>query len=590
MSLASKFQERPTETVETTRVLYWIYAARLVVAVAVYGSAMLVGEAWYQASADAVPVGSQILGFVGLATAAVATLLSYLYSHRREHEISRHFLYVQAFLDIVLVTGIVHLTGGSHSVFPPLFYVATASAYALILPFGPALLVALYTGVAYLSEIWLAYPAQMGITVWLQVAIFTAVASVSSVIGGRLRQEKVRVRSLEGELRRLRLDTTDILRTVDTGVATLDDEGHLAYMNPAAERLLGVDVGLWLGRDFLEAMDQRIPDLAVVVRETMRRREPVENREILVGGSDGAGRVPVAVTTRILERPQARPSLTLALQDLRPARRLEELRIRMNRLEAVAELSASLAHEIRNPLASIRSAVEQLGSDGEEGAEDDEMLERLIVREADRLNRLLEEFNDFARVDVREREPLDLEVLVREAVEVVERHPATQEDAVFELDLGGPFENLWGDLDILHRTMVNLLLNAVQVQGPEASPRIRIVADELRPDLLPSEVALGSPVRLRVIDDGPGIPEEDLERIFEPFYTRRSGGTGLGLSIAHRAIQAHGGALLASSREGEGATFVILLPRRDPYRRDEIDGPVDLRGEDLTQTAEATVE
>lgn len=589
MSLASTFEQRPTETVETTRVLYWIYAARLVVGLSVYGSAMLVGEAWYEVSAEAVPLGSQILGFTGLAVAAVATLLSYLYSHRREQGVSRHFLYVQAFLDIVLVTGIVHLTGGSESVFPPLFYVALASAYALVLPFGPAILVALYTGVAYLGEIWLAYPSQMHVTVWLQVAIFTAVASVSSAIGGRLRQEKVRVRSLEGELRRLRLDTTDILRTVDTGVVTLDDQGHLAYMNPAAEYLLGVDVGLWLGRDFLEAMEKRIPDLADVARETLTRRQSVENREVLVDGGR-AHPVPVAVTTRILQRPQARPSLTLALQDLRPARRLEELRIRMNRLEAVAELSASLAHEIRNPLASIRSAVEQLGSDEAGDAEDDQVLERLIVREADRLNRLLEEFNDFARVDVREREPLVLDTLVREAVEVVERHPATQAGASFEMDLNGPFENLWGDPDVLHRTLVNLLLNAVQVQGPDASPRIRIVADELRPDLLPSEVSLGSPVRLRVIDDGPGIPEEDLERIFEPFFTRRSGGTGLGLSIAHRAIQAHGGALLASSTEGQGATFVILLPRRDTRRRDGEHGPVERRETDLTQTAEASVE
>jgi phosphoglycerate-specific signal transduction histidine kinase len=98
---------------------------------------------------------------------------------------------------------------------------------------------------------------------------------------------------------------------------------------------------------------------------------------------------------------------------------------------------------------------------------------------------------------------------------------------------------LWGDPDLLHRTLFNLVLNAVQVGDPREEVTIRVVADALRPDLVPSEVSLGHPVRIRVSDDGPGIDAEDLPRIFDPFYTRRKGGSGLGLSIAHRAVQAH---------------------------------------------------
>jgi signal transduction histidine kinase len=91
----------------------------------------------------------------------------------------------------------------------------------------------------------------------------------------------------------------------------------------------------------------------------------------------------------------------------------------------------------------------------------------------------------------------------------------------------------------------------------------------LRPELVPSEVSLGQPVRIRVVDDGPGIHAEDLPRIFDPFYTRRAGGSGLGLSIAHRAVQAHGGALIASSDPGQGATFAMVLPRRTGRGRSE---------------------
>jgi signal transduction histidine kinase len=107
----------------------------------------------------------------------------------------------------------------------------------------------------------------------------------------------------------------------------------------------------------------------------------------------------------------------------------------------------------------------------------------------------------------------------------------------------------------------------VQVGNPDETVTVRVIADALRPDLAPSEVSLGHPVRIRVIDDGPGIEPADLPHIFDPFYTRRQGGSGLGLSIAHRAVQAHGGALIANATPGKGATFAMVLPRRSARGR-----------------------
>jgi len=254
------------------------------------------------------------------------------------------------------------------------------------------------------------------------------------------------------------------------------------------------------------------------------------------------------------------------LQDLRLSRQLEELNIRANRLGVVAELSASLAHEIKNPLASIRSAVEQIGDPESEPA-DRETLTRLVIREADRLSRLLGEFNDFARVNVAERKPIDLRRVVREAVEMVAQRPEAHDRARFDVEIDDGLDDLWGDPDLVHRTLTNLMLNAVQVSDQESSVTVRIIADALSPDVAPVGIGAWMPVRVRVIDDGPGIQPEDLGRIFDPFYTRRQGGSGMGLAIAHRAIQAHGGALLVSSTPGNGATFVVILPRREPKAR-----------------------
>jgi two-component system sensor histidine kinase PilS (NtrC family) len=329
--------------------------------------------------------------------------------------------------------------------------------------------------------------------------------------------------------------------------------------------------------------ERRAPELARAIDETVRKGRRIVNREIEVQApaidAKDEGAIEPELEDRGLQRRRATPvvpvsvssttllgaaggaSYVFLLQDLRPVRQLEDLRLRTGRLEAVAELSASLAHELKNPLASIRSAVEQLCSRGF-ATEDDQILGRLIVRESDRLDGILREFSDFARVDVTERRPIDVDLLVRDVFETARRHPAAEGRATLESERLDDLEGLWGDPELLHRCLLNLVLNALQVGDPEDPVRIRVIADALRPDLVPGEISLGNPVRIRVIDDGPGIDADDLPRIFDPFYTRRPGGSGLGLSIAHRAIQAHGGALLASSVRGQGATFAIVLPRR----------------------------
>lgn len=555
---------RVAEALGRQRLLYFIYAARLVVCLGVFGTAVLLGGGELFGEGTLVAEETRRLALAGLVLAGVATPLAYGYSHVREEEPGDLFLYSQALLDVLLVTGVVHVTGGSESVFPPLFYIGLVSAYALVLPLASALLLSLLCGVAYLADIAAAYPAQLGAPVVVQVVIFTAVASASSLIGGRLRQLRAEVRRLEGELHRLRLEAADVLRNVASGVLTLDEEGRAAYMNPAASELIGLDAEEWLGRDLLEALERRAPGVAGAVRDTFRREDGVQNREVEVR-YPGETSVPVSVTTTFTGRADAPPSVTVALQDLRPARRLQELRVRTGRLEAVAELSASLAHEIKNPLASIRSAAQQLSDAGES----EEILTRLMVRESDRLSDLLEEFGDFARVDVSRRQPLDLRQVAEQAVQVVRQHPDTPEGASFDVRMEGAPRDLWGDPDLLYRLLMNLCLNAVQAAEPHRPPTVRIVVDELRPDFEPSDTDLGAPVRVRVMDDGPGIPPEELERIFDPFYSGREGGSGLGLSIAHRAAEAHGGALFVTSKVGEGATFILVLPRRGEERENE---------------------
>ncbi|MCL7980453.1 MAG: ATP-binding protein [marine benthic group bacterium] len=576
-------ERRLAAALEPQQILYWIYAARLVIALGVFGAALLVSQEFGWQNEAFIGGEGTAIAVAGLAAAALLTPIAYYWSHHRRIRPGMPFLISQAALDVFVVNAVVHITGGYASPFVSLF-IALAAAYALILPLPAALLVALGTGLVYLLDNLVMAPegAIPGLLV-VQVVMFTLVAVVTSLIAVRLRLVRDQLGNVEGELRRLALDTADVLRIIPSGVITVDDQAKLVYQNLAASELLGIDVARTLGHDVVPVFERRAPELARAIDETVRKGRRIVNREIEVQSptidakdSDGIEQepgdradrrrpvvpmVPVSVSSTTLLGAAGGASYVFLLQDLRPVRQLEDLRLRTGRLEAVAELSASLAHELKNPLASIRSAVEQLCSRDFAG-EDDQILGRLIVRESDRLDGILREFSDFARVDVTERRPIDVDRLVSDVFETARRHPAAAGRASLESERLDDLDGLWGDPELLHRCLLNLVLNALQVGDPDEPVRVRVIADALRPDLVPGEISLGNPVRIRVIDDGPGIEEEDLPRIFDPFYTRRPGGSGLGLSIAHRAIQAHGGALLASSIRGEGATFAIVLPRR----------------------------
>ncbi len=264
----------------------------------------------------------------------------------------------------------------------------------------------------------------------------------------------------------------------------------------------------------------------------------------------------IGVTTTTLEvEPEGEPRVTAIFTDISDSKRLEELHLRAERLEAVAELSSSLAHEIKNPLASIRSSVEQLGRAKRVNA-DEKFLTSLIVRESDRLSRLLSEFLDFSRVRATECRPLDLRHVAAAAIRLVREHPDCPEDAVIELS--GDAAPMEGDEDLLHRVVSNLVLNAVQATGKGARVAVRVGRPPSQE--LPGGAGIENPVSLAVSDNGPGIPEGLRARLFEPFVTGRVGGTGLGLAIVQRAVDAHRGMVLLDTTPGKGTTFTVYLP------------------------------
>jgi two-component system, NtrC family, sensor histidine kinase PilS len=271
---------------------------------------------------------------------------------------------------------------------------------------------------------------------------------------------------------------------------------------------------------------------------------------------------PIGVATTYIEGDgRNNRTATAIFQDISDVKRMETLRLRAERLEGVAELSAALAHEIKNPLASIRSATEQL-SRVKHATEDERTLSALVMRESDRLSRLLSEFLDFARVRVARTEPINIADILRGAATLAQAHPERR-DGVRVTCTVTPAAPLVveGDEDLLHRAVFNLALNAVQASPTDGE--VRLEASVVDPERLPLAAGFeAGSVAIRVSDEGPGIPAEIRDRLFDPFFTTKPGGNGLGLAVVHRAIEAHRGLVFFDSAGRMGGTrFTVIIPR-----------------------------
>lgn len=523
-----------------------LYMGRLVLV-----AAALLAVVFIWTSVDASQKLLSITLFVG--TAAV-TLASYWYTHRRRRAPSTGFLYAQVVFDVVLVTAIIHMTQGSGNDFAAL-YILVIALGALLLPLPGGILIAALSGFLYISDLVWMHAQPVGLGVGLQLVLFGMIALVTGWLGDRLRRAGMALGEVESELRELRLNTGDILETISTGVMSVDGQGRLVYMNKAAERLLGLELEEWLGSPVVLAVEKVAPGLGTVVRSSMK--DGLARARYKAVARRNGGSITLGVSTTVFGRLGESPSVTAIFQDITDQEQLAEVSRRNERLEAVAELSASLAHEIRNPLASIRSAVEQLtGPSLEDG--DRQLLKRLVINESERLSRLLSEFIDFSRLKIRKREGLDLARIVRDSIALARQHPEAIDGVeIHELGLED-VTPLMGDPDLLHRAVFNLVLNGIQFAGSGGSVTVELSRQER--GLVADGVRMSAPLKLSIRDTGPGIDPQDVPRIFDPFFTRRKGGSGLGLPVVHRAVEAHHGAVFVESGDGRGAEFVIYLP------------------------------
>ncbi len=521
------------------------YIGRVCVAIAVF-----VAAAFYF---KAVAPGTLLMVAVAAVLSVSVSAVSVWYTEVRQVAPGLNYLYAQTIFDLVLVTVVVQATGGVTSDFASL-YILVITLSALLLPLASSLLVTLLAGVLYFGVVfWFSHP-DLSATLGLQLGLFLVVALVTNWIASRVSLVGAERRVLEQEVARLRLEASDILDSLSSGIITVGGDGILSYSNIVARKLLGLSETGSIEQSASEILHPIAPELERVIEQTRSDGVGVSRFEAEIRRDGNA--FPIGVATTSIDAGDGGPlNVSAIFTDISESKRLEELKLQNERLAAVAELSASLAHEIKNPLASIRSSVEQLSGSMQAG-EDEKFLAQLVVRESDRLSRLLSEFLDFSSVSVTQRTKLNLLELASAAAKVAQEHPDCRSET--EILVEGDAVEIEGDEDLLHRVVFNLVLNAIQAAGDKA--HVTVTVRRAKRADIPGGVSIEKPALVKVVDNGPGIPGDLLNRLFEPFVTGRVGGSGLGLAIVQRAVDAHQGLVFAESVPGRGTTFTVLLP------------------------------
>jgi two-component system sensor histidine kinase PilS (NtrC family) len=537
------------------RMLRWVWLGRVVLSCAILVAAVFV---WNKAEPN-----DTLIATLAFAVATLVTVASAMYGEVEHRPYGPKFYGLQCAVDLGLVTAIVHITGGWNSQFAALYILVIASA-ALLLPFRGGLAVAAGACLLYsLDVLWLR-PGAAPIGMVVQIGVFIVVAIGSGFVSLRLRQAGVGREALAAQLVKVQLEAADILRTIRSGIVTVDTNGSLLYANPAAADLLGINLRSFTGRPVLETLRGISSQLAQVLEQSSQDGTRTTRAEGRIT-RDGV-EFEIGVTTTVSESSDGsgRHSATAIFQDISDTKRLQMLHVRAERLQAVAELSASLAHEIRNPLASIRSATEQLARRRDLSAlpadDDERILHGLVVRESDRLSRLLSDFLDFARARVTRIEALDLDALVRASVALAATHPDRASGVQLTVVVEPELPRVEGDEDLLHRAVFNLVLNALQAVPANGLVEVRVARASTQQYRVHSSAELNAPlVAISVADNGAGIPADLRDRLFEPFVSGKPGGTGLGLPVVHRAVEAHRGVVLVDSTSA-GTCFTIVLP------------------------------
>ncbi len=455
---------------------------------------------------------------------------------------------LQVFTDLAFATAVTYLTGGLDTWFNflyPLIIIVASILLPRIWSYATALLSFIMFGtVVELSYIGLipSYAASHGNEISLRIVIFInllaylLVAYLASSLSAKLRQADVELARKSGALENLQALHENIINCMSGGLITTDLEGRVTVLNASAEKLLGSSGAATVGRSVADLFLDKLPKVGT----------SIERGEVRCLTPDGAEKTFAVNVTALAVPERGEIGYVYAFDDLTEVRRLErEIRMR-DRLAAIGRMAAGIAHEIRNPLASIAGSVQVLSAISELNEEQRSLVD-IVVRESDRLNAIVSDFLVYARDKAYRMLPTDIVPLLDDTLHLLETRAANGSQVTFlhHYELGEAWAVV--DAERMRQVFWNL--------GDHALRRMNGSGGTLTVTLTRATGVW----RVSFSDTGPGFTVQETEKLFEPFQAKLEGSTGLGLAIVYQILQGHGAGISVYSLPGKGTEFVLDL-------------------------------
>ena len=542
-------------TGDLRRKLRWLIAIRAVISTVLLGTATFTQIT--QPGSFPVDPFFILIGLTYALTAFYAATLRLADRHR-------WLVDVQLAGDAIIVSAFIYFTGGITSYFSSLYVLPVIAAATVqyrrggllvatlsALLYGGVVLAQYLTVTGYLHDPWLASPVlpQRSVAQYIYVLNtfgFFAVALLSGSLAESVRSAGARLQQASSQIADLQALNQHVIDSLPSGLATTDHAGRILTFNRAAELITGHSFSSVIGRQIgtvLQLPEETIASLTADLAVGRGRR--VEGLYLR-----GRQHIEIGLSAANLETPGGRTGYLFTFQDVTDYKKLERDARLQQRLAAVGEMAAGIAHEIRNPLASMSGSIQILRHELPLSAEQGQLMD-IVLRESERLNTTIGSFLAYARPQRFAIERFDVRRPVNDAALLLRNSAEVHDGHVIDVDV--PASELWYEADEgqIKQIIWNLATNGLRAMPNGGHLVLRGTAD-----------TTSDGVVLTVRDEGVGIPPEDLDSLFQPFHGRFVKGSGLGLAIVHRIVSDYNGEIQVSSQPGHGTTVSVHLPAR----------------------------
>jgi two-component system sensor histidine kinase PilS (NtrC family) len=457
-------------------------------------------------------------------------------------------------LDTAAITLLIYFTGTGQSLFLFLYLVNLILA-GLIFPKEGAWLLTGWTSICF-SLLLIFSPEVSGQNLYFSIAINNLAFFAVTFLGGRLAEQLTvagaKLEEAKSDIATLRNFNELIVNNISAGLMVVSRTGFIQFHNAVATGILGENL-------FQSKITEVLPQVSWLEWIATFDDKTVHRKDIRINPQDEVERVIEVIAAPFRDESERAKGWLLRLEDRTDLKALEDQLRQKEKLAAVGQLAAGIAHEIRNPLASISGSIQLLTGDSPVEAHEQRKLMNIVSREIDRLNSLITEFLEYVRPEHRANQLVDVNAIIREVAEMIRLNSKLRQDVEQKLELEAQSKVL-GDKDKLKQAILNFVVNAYQAMDKTAHPILEVLTKDE-----------GDKVVLVIRDNGCGIKKENLNRIFEPFHTTKPQGSGLGLAITHKILEAHNARIFVESEINAFTRFLIELPsERDVYTRDPL--------------------